>query len=388
METLDDAINKIPEIELYNNLSNVESDHYYVHNNLRECPQCKNTYPLNLFIGKITKNYNAYKEKLDDESNNNNYCRYFKYWLYKEKNLYNAMKGSLEMWNDCIPCLWDMLNKKRAVSGKKCEFENENVSFAIVQIIKIIDDMCAINTQTTLMNEIKYNREKCIEFNNKSKKYLVDILRLLSSIPNNISWIHKHFKIENSCSNRKITDLFAEINCLPEVKEKCSEPKECDTPAPETQKECTENSCSNLQELCKGVCQPTQCDCKDQVIKPDGQEPTPDILKQFCPNFCAANPQDALPAIKDQQGNPNKNPLLQVPVTVLSSVVGTIFFFLLLYKFTPFRTWFLNRIGSKKTLNHKMRQDMDREYLGVPFQPPYRDDQNSRPRVGYSQNKR
>ncbi|SCA82124.1 hypothetical protein PVC01_000117600 [Plasmodium vivax] len=60
--------------------------------------------------------------------------------------------------------------------------------------------------------------------------------------------------------------------------------------------------------------------------------------------------------------------------------------FLSLFLFTPFRSWFLNRIGSKKTLKHKIKQDMDREFLGAPFQPPYRDDQNSRPRVGYSQN--
>ncbi|CAG9484516.1 unnamed protein product [Plasmodium vivax] len=29
---------------------------------------------------------------------------------------------------------------------------------------------------------------------------------------------------------------------------------------------------------------------------------------------------------------------------------------------------------------------MEREFLGAPFQPPYGNDQNSRPRVGYSQN--
>ncbi|KMZ82923.1 hypothetical protein PVIIG_05669 [Plasmodium vivax India VII] len=135
------------------------------------------------------------------------------YWLYREKKLYITKNGSRETWNGCISCVWDRLEKKRDDSGKKCEFKNEIDSYAIVQIMKIIDDMCAINAQTTLMNDIESNREKCLEFNKISKDYLVEILRHLSSIPNSISWKEEYFKIGKSCSDGQIYKLFEEKFC-------------------------------------------------------------------------------------------------------------------------------------------------------------------------------
>ncbi|CAI7718291.1 PIR protein [Plasmodium vivax] len=369
MTTLTKEIYEIPQIKLYNNLVYDESGEININEYLGQCNKCKSSL-IKKYVRKIVKNYEKYKSYLNEESYVK-YCKYFIYWLYREKKFYITMQGSPDTWNGCISCVWGMLEQKRNVSGKKCEFENVIDSFAVVQIMKLIDDICAINTQTALMNGIKSNKEKCIEFNKKRKNDLGDLFGHLSSIPNNIPWNERYFNVEKSCSDKKIYDLFAEIDCPPDESAKCPEQKECDNPSPKIEKVCSTEVCKDLNTFCKPYCALPECEPKT-------------IIKTVCPE----QPQHAPRGSEEQQINSHKNPYLQLPVTVFSSVIGTIFFFLFLYKFTPFRTWFLNRIGSKKTLNHKMRQDMEREYLGVPFQPPYGNDQNNRPRVGYSQNER
>ncbi|VVA00023.1 PIR protein [Plasmodium vivax] len=356
---LDSEIIKIPEIIFATSLNVDTSDYEDINQYIRVCHNCRNPFiETKAFIRKLAKNYDNYKKHSKNDSNN------------------------------CIPCVWKNLEENNNTRKGKCDFDNVKISHSFIEVMKLLHEMCLIRGNVEVIKTIISDREKCIQFNEKIKTDLKNMLLYISTISGEPELKKSYFDIYNGCALKDVKTLFKEIECKPEVKETCPEPKTCDTAPPSTKQNCKKDSCSNLQELCNEYYPSKECECEEKVIQPDCQNPTPDILKQFCPNFCAANPQDALPAIKDQQGNPNKNPLLQVPVTVLSSVVGTIFFFLLLYKFTPFRTWFLNRIGSKKTLNHKMRQDMDREYLGVPFQPPYRDDQNSRPRVGYSQNKR
>ncbi|KMZ95708.1 hypothetical protein PVMG_05308 [Plasmodium vivax Mauritania I] len=308
------------------------------------------------------------------------------YWLYNERNSYLFKTGyQTEIWDKCISCVWNKLEKTRDASNKKCTFENDIDSFAIVQIKKMLDEICLIEKNKNLISDIS-ERDKCLNLNKIKYSYMRDLLLQMSSIPDNNLWKTKVFNLGDDCSIRKAYAYLREEECLPEEAISSPEPKACDTAPPETQQECTKDSCSNLRQLCNQFYPTKTCECNEQVIKTDFQQPPPDILNQFCPRVCTEKPQDGLHSIEGQQGNSNKNPLLQIPVTVLSSVVGTIFFFLLLYKFTPFRSWFLNRIGSKKTLSHKIKQEMEREFLGAPFQPPYRDDQNSRPRVGYSQN--
>ncbi|KMZ87867.1 hypothetical protein PVBG_05804 [Plasmodium vivax Brazil I] len=330
---MDDAINKIPEIELYNNLSNVESDYYYEYNNLRECPQCKNTYPLNLFIGKITKNYNAYEDKLNDESNNNSYCRYFMYWLYYEKYNYDLLRGTdASIWKECISCVWNKLENARTHPDKKCKFENDIDSYVIVQIKKTLDEICLIEKKKEDIISNMSDRDKCLNLNKLKHYYLHLLLLKISSIPDDILWNNKNFNLGNHCSIKKVREFLQEEQCPPEVIERCPEPKTCDETAPRTQENCTELSCPNLQQLCKEVYPPTTLECIEQVIKSDGQELTPDILKRLYPKFCTEKPQDGSLAIEEHQGNSHNIPYLQLPVTVLSSVVGTIFFFLFLYK--------------------------------------------------------
>ncbi|KMZ89368.1 hypothetical protein PVBG_06393 [Plasmodium vivax Brazil I] len=269
---------------------------------------------------------------LNDKSNNNNNCRYFMYWLYWEKKLYTGNYGSPVTWNDCIRCVWDILEKERGDSGKKCEFENEIDSYAIVQIMKIIDDMCAINTQTTLMNDIKNNREKCMEFNKKIKSYLGEILRYLSSIPNNSLWKEKYFKIEKSCSQGKIYDLFAERVCPTEESSKVPNEQTCNTQKSTIQQTCTPHTCNNLEDLCQLQCITQQSHKLDELCQDRcTSQPSPD-LEQLCPRYCDQHPNTQVAIREEQSENPAKNSYLQLPVTVFSSVVGTIFFFLFLYK--------------------------------------------------------
>ncbi|KMZ77389.1 hypothetical protein PVIIG_05420 [Plasmodium vivax India VII] len=325
-----EAIKKIPEIDLYYKLSDVEYDNIQIYDYLRECQKCQNSFRIEEFIRKIIKNYDDYKDKLNDNSNYNNYCRYFMYWLYKEKNLYIAKQGSQDTWNNCIPCIWNMLEKKRGDSGKKCEFENVIDSFATVQIIKIIDDMCIINTKTKLLNDITSDREKCLEFNKISKNYLVQILGHLLSIRNNISWKEAYFKIKKICSDGKIYNLFAERVCPSEESTKAKE-LECSPPQPIIPQTCSPHTCNNLKDLCQQQYATPKCDNLDELCKGRCTSQPPHDLKILCPEYCAENPISPVPT-NEGPVNPAKNPYLQLPVTVFSSVVGTIFFFLFLYK--------------------------------------------------------
>ncbi|SCO71514.1 hypothetical protein PVC01_060005100 [Plasmodium vivax] len=332
MDTLYKEINEIPEIDLYNKLFNVTSGYSDIQDYYMECRECRQLTGIGEVIFKIIKNYNDHKHKLHDKSNNNNYCRYFMYWLYNEKSSYRVIRGDHDAkWNDCISCVWNKLEKTITVPYKKCTFENDIKSFAIVQIRKILDDVCLIENKKNLISYMS-DRDKCLNFNKLKHDYLHSILKQMSSIPDNILWKKKNFNFVDGCSIEKALDFLQEKQCPPDETIRCPEPKACITVPPKTQEDCTKNSCPNLEQLCKYEYPPTECDCKDQVIKIDCQEQTPDILKQSCPSFCTETLHYISPTTKEQQGKSHNIPHLQVPVTVLSSVVGTIFFFVLLYK--------------------------------------------------------
>ncbi|GAB64532.1 hypothetical protein PCYB_021010, partial [Plasmodium cynomolgi strain B] len=73
------------------------------------------------------------------------------------------------IWNECISCLWNKLENTRTHPDKKCKFENDIDSFAIVQIKKILDDMCLNEKKKDLISDIS-ERDKCLNFN-KTKHY-------------------------------------------------------------------------------------------------------------------------------------------------------------------------------------------------------------------------
>ncbi|CAI7717629.1 PIR protein [Plasmodium vivax] len=385
-DKLQSEINKIPEIafdnSLYADISHEENIDQYI----TGCFNCRDPFKqTKVFISKLARNYENYKKHLGKPSFIK-YCKYLIYWMYTEKLKFLTNSLLLNQWKNCIPCVWKKLEENNNIPKRTCDFDNEEISYSFVQVMKVLHEMCLIRGDAEVIESITSDREKCMQFNKKIKKNLKDMLLYISTISGETKLKENYFKLYNGCALRDVRTLFEEIECKSEETKSPPEPKACDTAPPSTEQECTEVSCPNLQQLCTKHYPPTNCEFKEKVIQPDCQQPPPDILLRLCPEVCTEKLQYVSLAIKEHQEKSNKNPLLQVPVTVLSSVVGTIFFFLLLYKFTPFRSWFLNRIGSKKTLNHKMRQEMEREYLGAHFQPPYRDEQNSRPRVGYSQN--
>ncbi|EDL42802.1 hypothetical protein PVX_106730 [Plasmodium vivax] len=350
-------------------LDYVKSDKVNISSYLQECEECKKLGSIHKYIRRIVKNYKDNENHFNQEFGND-YCRYFTYWLYKEKNEYNTIRSlSLNIWNDCIPCVWRKLEKERKIYDKPCNFDDENISYGLVNIKKTLENMCIINQKMELMEDIMSDSKKCIYFNEKRNTDLRHMLMYISTISSDTILKRNYFEIDSNCSLKKVGSLFGKIDCPPDKSTECPEQKECDYPPQKIEKVCSPEVCKDLNTICKPYCAPPECKPKT-------------IIQTACPE----QPKDVPRASEEQPENPAKNPYLQLPVTVFSSVIGTILFFLFLYKFTPFRSWFLNRIGSTKTLKHKIKQDMEREFLGAPFQPPYRDDQNSRPRVGYSQN--
>ncbi|VUZ95012.1 PIR protein [Plasmodium vivax] len=386
MINLEEEISKIPEIKFYNILLDVVAGTENVNEYLEKYTDCPCSNLEKKYITKFIKNYNIYKNYLTENSYEK-YCSYFKHWLHREK--LHIPRGNnnnvLNNWKQCVPCLLDKLEQENNKPNTKCNFKNADFNYAFVQIKIILDHICSIKGQKDLIENVKTNRKLCISFNEKIDEYIVSIFKYLSSISDNIPWKKEYIKVNNSCSGGNVYNLISKIQCPSEESTEVQELESSCTPQPIIQQTCAPNTCINLEHLCQQLYTTQKTHKLDELCKGRCTSQPPHDLKILCPEYCAENPTAP---VHTNEGpvNPDKNPYLQLPVTIFSSVVGTIFFFLFLYKFTPFRSWFLNRIGSKKTLKHKIKQDMEQEFLGAPFHPPYVDDQNSRPRVGYSQN--
>ncbi|VVA00090.1 PIR protein [Plasmodium vivax] len=379
-------LNEIPEIKFYNKLHDETQDINNRDHYLNNCNVCYSSNYIKRYARKLISNYYELKAHINENSYNK-YCRFFLYWLYRAKlQFYQTMYNRHNNWKNCITCVWKNLEENANNHTGKCDFKNEDISFAFIKVKKALDEICSIKDKLTNNNEKNPDPEKCLHINSIKKYYLDDLLSNIGSISSNSSWNDAYFKIDSDCSLDKIYKYLSENQCSPKEIIQTLGSEECRTPAPEIKQDCTKESCHNLEELCQKQCTKQQGEDLDELGQERCTSHKPPNLEQLCPTYCAQHPKAPVPTSEEQQGNPPKIPHLQIPVTVFSSVVGTIFFFLFLYKFTPFRSWFLNRIGSKNTLKHKMKQEMDREFLGAPFHPPYVDDQNSRPRVGYSQN--
>ncbi|VUZ99682.1 PIR protein [Plasmodium vivax] len=383
----DEELIEIPEIEFYNKLYAEVSDQPNIDHYLQGCGACKNFSKVKKFVFQLVRNYENYKKVHSRNNSYDKYCRFFKYWLYRERKM-EFPKESHDLrnqWNMCIPCVWEKLENDIDNHKGKCDFKNENISYGFIKVKKALDEICSIKDKLK-NNEENSDTEKCLHINSIKKYYLDDLLSNIGSISSNSLWNDEYFKIDETCSLKKIYDLLQENQCPPKDITQRMEMNQCKAPASETKLDCTKESCRNLAQLCQENYPTQSCNNLDNLCEEHCKSKTFEHMVKQCPNVCSEQPQNLASMNPEEPKNPAKNPYLQLPVTVFSSVVGTIFFFLFLYKFTPFRSWFLNRIGSKKTLKHKIKQDIEREFLGAPFQPPYRDDQNSRPRVGYSQN--
>ncbi|KMZ88633.1 hypothetical protein PVBG_04841 [Plasmodium vivax Brazil I] len=152
------------------------------------------------------------------------------------------------------------------------------------------------------------------------------MLNQIGTISSESKLKQSYFNLYDQCALKNVKTLFTEIECPSDDTANVQKQETCLTPEATTPKACTEQTCNNLDQLCEQTCK-----------------------------------EKHLQAMNQKKAH-------------------------IRFHISKFLAWFLNRIGSKNTLKHKIKQDMEREFLGSPFQPPYRDDQNSRPRVGYSQN--
>ncbi|KNA02185.1 hypothetical protein PVNG_06165 [Plasmodium vivax North Korean] len=328
----EEEIRNIPEIKFYNSLFDEATETNIRSEYLQKCKECGCSDLINKHIINFFKSYNIYKNHLIEDSYEK-YCSYLRYWLYSEKlYFYYNNKNALDNWKKCVSCLLDKLEQEHNNRDIKCYFKNEDFSHAFVQIKIILDDMCTIKGQDSLMKKVITDRELCISFNNKIDKYIESILMHLSSISDNNPWKKEYFKIEENCFKGEIYDLFKKIECPPDETAKVQKQETCHTSEETISKVCTEHMCNNLEQLCEKTCKEKVCNTVECPIKNDRTPTSCGSLEQLYPKLCSKPPQYLEPTSDEPEKSPPKIPYLQVLVTVLSSVVGTIFFFLFLYK--------------------------------------------------------
>ncbi|KMZ76753.1 hypothetical protein PVIIG_06322 [Plasmodium vivax India VII] len=240
MEDVESAINNIPEFSFFNKLDDVNSDNVDITSYLQVCDECKQSSSIDKYIRKIVQNYKDNKNNFNQESDID-YCTYFTYWLYKEKNAYNTNNPhlTLNIWNDCIPCVWEKLERERKFHNKPCNFDNANITYALVKVKKMLADMCIINKNMVLMKDIKSDRDKCVYFNKKMDDNLKFMLIYISTISSDATLKKNYFEINKNCSLKNVRTLFEKIDCPPDINTGCPEQKECDITAPKI-----ENACS------------------------------------------------------------------------------------------------------------------------------------------------
>ncbi|KMZ82862.1 hypothetical protein PVIIG_04613 [Plasmodium vivax India VII] len=323
---------KIPEIAFYESLYTEISDSEDIHQYIKGCVNCREPFTqTKKLILKLARNYEYYKKHLQDPSSFK-FCKYLIYWMHTEKLKFPANSLLLNQWKNCIPCVWKNLEENNNIRKGTCNFDNDEISYSFIQVMKLLHKICLIRGNAEVLKSITSDREKCMQFNEKLKRDLKNIILQFSSTSGEPKLRKSYIEIYDKCTLKDVKTLFEEIKCPPEETKTCPEPKPCDTAPPCTKQECTKDSCSNLKELCNQIHPPQACQCEEKVIQQECKEPTLEILERLCPKVCTETLHYISPANKEQQEKSDKNPLLQVPVTVLSSVVGTIFFFLLLYK--------------------------------------------------------
>ncbi|SBT47247.1 PIR Superfamily Protein [Plasmodium ovale wallikeri] len=315
MSDLESKISKIPEFIFYNNLDETtETEKIALSEYLSGCTSCTQYYPIESYIRKIIYNYDKLKDHFGNSSYSK-YCRYLKYWINKKKKSYELTYHSQKKyWNDCIPCLWKNLQAKNLNTHGKCDLDDEKYSNAILSMKRELDWFCSIKTELGNSQEIKTNREDCINFNNKKDYYLTSFLQMLSSIPNN-TYLEPHFfDIDNNCSLSKISTIFSDITC----------PSDDNTQVVPTQ------DCSS--EVAEALSSATQC-----------------IKSEPCPEQNATEDLTC-------------NSLYQVALSICITFFLTILFCFLLYNFTPLGHWLHNRLRKKnilqKNLDHKNEQEI------------------------------
>ncbi|KMZ88827.1 hypothetical protein PVBG_05623 [Plasmodium vivax Brazil I] len=328
MINLREKINNIPEIKFYNSLLHEVTETKIRTEYLQKYNDCGCSDSVKKHIINFIENYNIYKNYIEENSYEQ-YCNYLRYSLYREK-LYVA-KNVLNNWNQCVTCLLDKLEKEYNKNSIKCKFKNADFNYAFVQIKIILDHICSIKGQKDLIENVKTNRKLCISFNEKIDEYIVSIFKYLSSISDNIPWKKEYIKVNNSCSGGNVYNLISKIQCPSEESTEVQELESSCTPQPIIQQTCAPNTCINLEHLCQQLYTTQKTHKLDELCKGRCTSQPPHDLKILCPEYCAENPTAP---VHTNEGpvNPDKNPYLQLPVTIFSSVVGTIFFFLFLYK--------------------------------------------------------
>ncbi|KMZ89354.1 hypothetical protein PVBG_06190 [Plasmodium vivax Brazil I] len=341
-------LSNIPEYLFYENLDGDVLGQSNINHYLQHCSACNNFSEAQEFVRQLVGNYEKLKEHLNGNSYNK-YCRYFKYWLYRKKYSDFRISSTLrEEWGNCIFCVWKILENENDIYKEKCKFDNNYISYGFIQVQKALDEICSIKKNLKIDSDQNSDIEKCSKIYEINQYYLKIILSYIGSISSTTSWKKEYFKIDDHCSLGKIYNYLSEKQCSPKEIAQRVKMEQCKDPEQVNLLECKIGTCRNLEDLfqqdyatypCDNLvqlyeqkCEAKLCTPVERVTQSDSTPTTCDDLEELWPKLCTKKPQYEPHASEEPTGNPPKISHLQIPVTVFSSVVGTIFFFLFLYK--------------------------------------------------------
>ncbi|EDL42522.1 hypothetical protein PVX_121350 [Plasmodium vivax] len=300
MDDLERQIREIPEIDFFNKLDSIQdSEDMNVQEYVKGCNHLQ-TYYIERYFRRIIKNYVLYDNCIKNYSKEK-CCRFFKYWIHKEKNHYKkSYSNQSSVWEYCFPSLWSKLKETYNNSNYNCDIEeSENYSYAVININAYLDELHSIKKFLWDSDNEPSDRYKCLIYNIKRNDYMKNIFMLLFSITNFSTIKKDQFKISEDCSLLKFFSYFPEICCPEETK--------------------TENL------------KPSSCECQETQLL---------IQKTDCPASVVKE------IVEIPKSSPSTSPS-QIVVPAILTFIGTLFLCYLLYNFTPIGSLLYTRIKKK-----------------------------------------
>ncbi|CAI7720285.1 PIR protein [Plasmodium vivax] len=352
----------VPDLIFYEELFNVNVSYDDDIGEYLRCRDCTSTYLIEKYIRKIVKNFKQYHEKFKNSSNDK-YCRFFKYWLYTEKNNYsieNQNKDSTH-WVNCIHCVWKKLKTNYGLTNGICELDYDNYANSVINIRNNIDELCSIKDFTELESSSISYKDKCIYYNKSKEEFIIDLFKLIITISESTTLKKKDFHINNDCTLYNFYSHFQDKLCPSESADEqpTLTPRSCD------KKPCSDDAYDfdNCEK-----CQKYQQCLEETKSRTCPQCPEPTDLR---------SPNNAYEYMRSH-----------VFIPVGFSMLGIILLFILIYKFTPIGAWLNRNIQKKKNIRNNMGDGVTgRDFYnesgrppafleGTPYSMPYQSSRN------------
>ncbi|SBS90787.1 PIR Superfamily Protein [Plasmodium ovale curtisi] len=332
----EEEIRKIPELTFFYNLDDEEglqssdTDIY-----INKCSECIPKSSIIPYARNTIRNYFRYKEHMNSSSHSK-YCRYLKYWLYRERykfSVNNHMKS--DSWDKCLPCVWKKLKDSHSNSGNICNWNNEKYPKAIINMRAYLDEFCSIkeylNTKYTLVSDV----DRCLYYNKKRNHYIKYILKYMASISGITEFIPSYFTIDENCSFSNFDKTFPEITC---------------------QSDCTTCNREPLVAKAEALCSSTESEPEPRTDVPD------EIEDEHAISNCSST-----------------GIFLSSTITLLITVLV----FFILYRFSPFGSWLYNRLRKQNKSLKNLDDEINGNISEFPLKFIERNDENMRHYIVY-----